>query len=272
MRQSIFSFLALILLFTACSDSTELPIVEEPKDTDPMSENSQPIDVFSRLYIQQNLDGANSFELVIENTEAIECLEDIRADWKDGADGLELIVDYVNDPGCTQGEELGSLAISLAIIESEIEVDLTIEDQTNTLKVNKTEEAIEFKFRTMDKISMAQTKMNRIPEELAWGYANLTNTECRDIQASYNQLMGIPADQITEHSFEEGEYGYFTIGDLNVVIGMENQTDDYGQSMLLDLSRDGSWRMLEELLSGMVTGCPDLKYFFQNAEGEILAN
>lgn len=253
------------IFIVSCSESTD-PFMEMEEE----QSSVDPIDVITRLSIEQTLEGPNTFQLVISNEEPIDCLEELIANLSEGADSKILEIDYVNDPGCSNGMEYLTKTIVPELDVAGSSLEISIEGIINKAKMSLDEDRFQIKFETMDKLVIDRLIMDRIPEDIAWGYANLSNTECRDIRASYHQLVGIPEDLILAKDFPEGNYyGYFEIGDLNSVVGMDGQ-ENSGQAMILDLAKDNSWQLLSDLLLGMKQSCPNLEYYFQNAEGEII--
>lgn len=252
------------LFVVSCSDTIEPPVDMEEEEL-----AADPIDVITRLTLDQKLEGPNTFQLLITNEEPIDCLEEIKTNWTGGTDSKLLEIDYVNNPGCSEGMEYLTYAFIPQLDVTETNIDVSIEGIVNNGKLSQGDNRFQLKLQTTDKLIIDRLYIDKIPENIAWGYANLTSDQCRDIRVSYNQLQGIPEDLIMATDFPEGNhYGYFEIGDLNSVIGMEGQ-ENSGQSMILDLTKDNSWQVLTDMLRGMKQSCPTLEYYFQNAEGEI---
>jgi len=189
-------FLTFLVAAIGCSDSTDLPIVMDDMEEEQM-DSMDPIDVNTRLSLSQNLVvGENTIQLIIENDEPIDCLESITANLTDDSDGKHLEISYQTNPGCTVVNEFESVTLDLDFQAGETLFDLSIEGVRNEAKVSQDEEKFEIKFSTTDKLVIDKLTIYRIPDHIAWGYSNLSASECRDIRVSFQQTLGIPDDLI----------------------------------------------------------------------------
>ncbi len=258
----LFSLVVCLILFTSCRDADDDPVM-----IDPEAEEVSGIDYIVSL--SQSLEGPNTFQVFIQNSETVECIDNVVPTWSSDTGGTVLEISTEALPTCDH--DLGFIAKELDIsdLEEGFSFRLKIEDTENEVSVEMNDASFAMKFRTTDRLTVANSTILRIPENIAWGYTNLSAAESRDIEQDFNRLENITDDEAAAAQLAEGYYGHFTVGDL-ASVSTVNDVDDFGQSMVLWLNGDNSWSNLESMLIGLRETRPTLQYFFQNAEGEIL--
>ena len=257
-----FSLVVSLILFSSCRDLDDNTVIVDP----------QAMEVSGMDYIvslSQKLEGPNTFQVFIQNSEAVECIDSVIPTWSSDTEGSILELSTTALPDCDHDLSFINQELDISDLEEGFQFRVKVEDIENEVAVEMTDASFGMKFRTTDRLTIEHTSILRIPENIAWGFTNLTADESRDVEQDFNRLEGITQDQATAAQLDEGYYGHFTIGDLASVTGI-NQVTDSGQSMILWLNGDDSWNTLETMLTGLRDTHPNLQYFFQNAEGEIL--
>jgi len=262
MTRILFYLLLSTLFISSCGDTMDMD--------DPTMTLATPVSgVDYKVILSQNLVGENSFQVFVENTEAVNCIETLDADWSTMANGLQLELVSTELVDCGHDTVFITREIDISSLEDTETFTVKVEEAENEASVEKTPTAFGIKFRTSDRLVIEESSILLIPENIAWGYANLTTAQTRDIAAEFNQMTGFPDAINFATEMTEGYYGYFSIGDLGSVTNI-NGEDNFGQSMILELQDEEAWAQLKNLLEGLKTNTPNLKYHFQNAEGEIL--
>ena len=236
------------------------------------------VDVDLLFTPKQTLPASNGhFYLEMTHTDALDCnnsffVDSLSVDNTANPGVFSLVVDGVDTEGtCVTADDEVFLSQSYDIPEGLKDYDFMITNQgiTSEGKLRVMEDRLTIAFLSADGFELAKTELKRVPEGIAWGAISLGIAE-RDIATEFTQLQTPDAvgSQLADLQLD-GDYGFFTINDFIEVTEINGQTD-FEQSFLLSIQNDADWVMLQELLSKIEQGFPDLSYEIYNSEGESL--
>lgn len=248
---SVFCF---VLLFSSCQKEEQEPII--------ITSIEQAFNITPWQTLEPGFEG---FELVISTSEAQECTNsmlDIEHTVDSGL--IEINIHGVNTDGaCIQGESYPAESIPLGnepgIYDLVINIGSNIE---NTGTIDLTAEKLSLQMTETSGLTLEEEEIFDVPDGITWGF--LDNRVAGTTELS--SLAGIIQQEIDLiYNMNEGNYGYFVVGDLGAI-----EIADAGPdvtSMLLDVRDPAKWQRLKELLIEFEGKYPDLKYEFTRWDG-----
>ena len=254
-----------LVIFMSCGtddDMTSTPV-------DPIMEAIDLEEVGINLQLWQDLRGDNDYVILASNIEPIECLNTFTPSIE-STSPLDISFSATQDEApCPQRDEIVEERIEVADLEGEFDLRIFVGDAINVGAVVFDEDRMELKLRTKDGLVINEESINRIPEDIAWGYASLTTDE-QDIAFLYGSgVIASPSPISPEIPLVNGNYGYFNYAESDERFAMINGQTDWGQAIAVDISRDNGWEELGQILRGLETEFPSMTYYFANSESEV---
>ncbi|MBT8191496.1 MAG: hypothetical protein KJO29_13780, partial [Bacteroidia bacterium] len=209
--------------------------------------------------------GHEGYELIISTSEEQECsnsLLDIAYDLNGGV--LEIdILGVDTDGDCIPGNSYPTENIPLGNDPGQYDLVIKIGSNIeNTGRIELSAEKMSLSMNESSGITLAENQIFDVPDGITWGYLDNRVAGTTDLTS----LAGIIQQEIEMiNGMNEGNYGYFVIGDLHSV-----EIKDAGPavtSMLLDVRDLAKWQRLKELLAEFEGKFPDIQYEFTRWDG-----
>ncbi len=214
----------------------------------------------------QKLDPLNSdYEIIVQSVQEQNCENSI-LDLLYSIEENNIVIQIngiSTDGPCIEGSSIPQVEIPLDIPPGsytlQINVGSTIQN-TGTLELG--EEMLSISLPEDSGLTVDQGDIYNIPGGICWGYLDEKIAGAADLEMAAN-LIFLEINPIT--TLYEGNYGHFTIGDLNSITIPDSPEDVIG--MLLDLRKPNAWNRLKEILAEYETKYPDIKYEFTRWNG-----
>lgn len=217
----------------------------------------------------------NNLQLLITNASAADCTNtELLFEFTGGGSTADLeIMGFSRPSDCVDGDGFVTTAIDLVSDQVEKNINITNRGELSEGKMRISDTALEMRFLETNSIMLEEETLNRIPENLVWGYITATADETTDI----NQLLRAEfPDAFIDSALTDlapGYYGHFTIGmdpsiDRYVLTEVDGDTE-LDQTVLFRLGAD-RWSELAVILDETANKFPGFRYHIYNSGGFVL--
>ena len=260
----MYKYLILLLLGTiislqSCSDDEDLPI-----------NAAFSVEPSFVVELGQTLPAPGRFEINFKNKDAFKC-SNIEMNSTLTVTDNQLLVD------------LSDISLNGDCIEGELYLDNLFEVPTHhenydlTINLNKGishmgavaifDDFMEIKLQSSERLDLAELRINKIPAQISWGYLNKTVDQSIDIKDEFlmSTITSSPNDP-RNIFLPLGNYSHFVVDGDSQLVSIDGRAD-FGQAVILDMSTDGNWKILQELLNKAKSQYPNLEFKFYNSNG-----
>ncbi len=260
MKNLILTSVLLIGLFSCGGDENLAPVNQE-------------LDVVLSLWQTLPVE-PNNLQLLVTNADVADCTNtELLYDFTDGMTANLDIMGFSRPSDCIDGDGFVTTAIDLVSDQVERTINITNKGELSEGRIRLSETALEMSFIETNSIILEEATINRIPENLVWGYITATADETTDI----NEVLQLefPDAFIDSALFDlaPGYYGHFTIGmdptiDRYVLTEVDGDTE-LDQTVLFRLGSD-RWSELATILDETANKFPGFRYHIYNSGGFVL--
>lgn len=217
----------------------------------------------------------NNLQLLVTNTDPIDCINsNMVFDLSSTTTVIDLeIMGFQAPPACQVGDGFVTTTLDLSTVAERF-INLTNRGVLNEGKLGITDRAMNLSFLSQDNFLIEESTLQRIPENLVWGYIDLTVDQSVDINMILQQEFPDLFIDANVTDMAPGYYGHFRF-DMNPDIDRYVPTEidgvtDFGQTMLFRLAPD-RWSDFSNFIVEASSRF-GFSYNIFNAQGEVINN